>query len=258
MRPASGVKGAALMASRRCAITSAERPWGSRKKVSGSSGARVAPLCGWASCASHQTGACLGPATSGAPGGKSFSGCARSRWVSRPVSPPTRRRCATRGARARLVGRCGVRGCSRSRWGPSHARWSAASVGASLAAGGKRFARARPGQGLDGQEDEEVVLAPGKDPGPLVACEADGERFPGAPLAPGTPPCLKGFWRVLADDVCSCGGARCLSAHLRCGIRPVEAATGRPYFGRFWLHECSPKVWYRGGQGQASWCAAQA
>ena len=133
----------------------------------------------------------------------------------------------------------------RHRWGASLA-WLEVTLG-----------RERPGQGLDGQEDEEVVLAPGKDPGPLVACEAD-ERFPGAPLAPGTPPCLKGFWRVLADDVCSCGGARCLSAHLRCGIRPVEAATGRPYFGRFWLHECSPKVWYRGGQGQASWCAAQA
>ena len=111
---------------------------------------------------------------------------------------------------------------------------------------------------MDGKEDEEVVCAQGKDKGTLGECEADGDRCPCEPLAQGTHPCLKGFWRVLADAVCSCGGARGLSAPIRCGLRPVEADKGRTDFVRFWLHECAPTVWYSGVQGHARWCSAQA
>lgn len=111
------------------------------------------------------------------------------------------------------------------------------------AARGKRFAVAREGQWIDGKEDEEVVFAQGTDDGPLVEFEADGDWFACEPLAQGTHPCLNGFWRVLEDEVLSCCGARRLSAHIMCGISPVEADKGRKFFVRFLLHECSPSVW---------------
>jgi hypothetical protein len=111
------------------------------------------------------------------------------------------------------------------------------------AAGGKRFAVAREGQWIDGQEDEDVVCAQGTDDGPLVECEADGEWLAGEPLAHGSHPGLHGCWRVLEDAVLSCCGARRLSAHSMCGISPVEADKGRTCLVRFWLHEGSPRVW---------------
>src|SRR5512132_2477099 len=120
------------------------------------------------------------------------------------------------------------------------------------AAGGKRVAVARAGQWIDGKEDEEVVCAQGTDDGPRVAFEAEGDWFACEPLAQGTHPGLKGCWRVLADEVLSCCGARRLSAHIMCGISPVEADKGRKCFVRFLLHECSPRVWYSGVQGHAS------
>jgi hypothetical protein len=35
------------------------------------------------------------------------------------------------------------------------------------------------------------------------------------------------------------------------GIRPVEANKGRKCFEGWWLHGCSPRMWYSGAKGQA-------
>ena len=66
------------------------------------------------------------------------------------------------------------------------------------AAGGKSVAGSREGQGMDGQEDEAGVLAPGKAAGPLVACEAEGAGCACELLAqrnPAMPPWLLGWAR---------------------------------------------------------------
>ena len=78
------------------------------------------------------------------------------------------------------------------------------------ATGGKRFAVPCEGQGVDGQEHQEVVCAQGKDDGAFVAFEADGDRFPLEALLQGTPPRLNGFWCVVETVVLSLRGARSL------------------------------------------------
>ena len=172
MMPASVVKGvAALLASLRGARTSAERTWGARKQVS-----RVEPR---ARCTALRVGQRLSTSPNrsvswscnhGRACGKEFFRGLVSRWVLRTVSPTTRRRCATRGARARLVGLCGVRGCSLSRCVHSQARWRAASVGAALAWLGVNAARERARvRGWTGKRTRKSSVRKAKTMGPLVS-----------------------------------------------------------------------------------------
>jgi hypothetical protein len=90
---------------------------------------------------------------------------------------------------------------------------------------------------MDGQEHQTVIRAQGGDHGTFVAFEADGDRLACEPLAQGTSPRLNGCWCVCEAAVLSWCGARCLSAHLMFGIRPVEADKNSACFVRFVLHE---------------------
>ena len=90
---------------------------------------------------------------------------------------------------------------------------------------------------MEGKEPQKVIRAQGGDQGTCGACEADGDRCACAPLAQGTAPRRNGFWGVCEAAVRSLCGARCLSAPIRCGIRPVEADKSSPGFVRFFLHE---------------------
>ena len=205
------------MASRRCAITSAARTWCSRQQVS-----RVERR---ASCAALQGGPAAENVTK--QDGvlvlkpverlreRVFQGARESVGAPHGVAAPhgdgVRRVVPERawGGAAAVRGGNGRGGCAAMRAG------SAASVGSSLrAAGGKRFAVPRAGQGIDGQEDEEVRLVrKAKTMGPLLRARPMAIGLPCAPLAPGTPPRLKGFWRVLEDVVLSLRSPPPVSPH---------------------------------------------
>jgi hypothetical protein len=95
-------------------------------------------------------------------------------------------------------------------------------------AGGEGRAIPRQHEGSAGQEPQEVVLAPRRDEGTVVACTTAGQRLSRKPRAPGAHPRREGVWRVCQDVALACRGARRLPADLGCGLSPVEADERRP------------------------------
>ena len=96
---------------------------------------------------------------------------------------------------------------------------------------GAGVARARQRQRREGQEDQQVIRAPGGAQGPLGACEADSHGGASAPCASRADPRREGPGRVRAREALACCGARSLETPLRCGIRPVKAHKGAPCVG---------------------------
>jgi hypothetical protein len=72
-------------------------------------------------------------------------------------------------------------------------------------AGGEGLAIPRQGEGIAGKEHEEVLLAPRRDEGALVECEAESHRFPFEPLAQGAHPRVDGVWLMCKDAACTFG-----------------------------------------------------
>ena len=107
-------------------------------------------------------------------------------------------------------------------------------------AGGEGRALLRQGEGMDGKAPEAGILAQRRDEGALVACEAEGNRWSVAPLAPGARPRVDGVWRVCKDAAFAFLSARCLQAEIVCGIGPVEADEGRTLLRRETRHVSPP------------------
>jgi len=94
-------------------------------------------------------------------------------------------------------------------------------------AGRAGFPVPREGEGVDGKEDEEVILTHRRDDGTLVELETDGNGLPLEPRAPGAHPRLDGVWLVFEDAERTFLGASCLQADFVFGISPVNADEGR-------------------------------
>jgi hypothetical protein len=82
-------------------------------------------------------------------------------------------------ARARIVGLCGLRGCSVSRCVSSSSRWRAASVGSSLARLGVQASRDRASvRGLSGKRTSKSSLRKAETRGPLVSSRPMATGWP--------------------------------------------------------------------------------
>jgi len=207
-RPASVGQGmAALMAWRRWVITSAARPWGACKQGSrrerrargtacrGGQGRRTSPKMRAALSCHH-----------GRAWGKEFCRVLVRRWGLGTGSPTPRRRWSTRCARARRVGRGGVRGGSVSRWVRSHASCRAASVGSSWARLGGNASRYRArGRGWTGKSPKRAYVRKAKPLGPLWRARPRAIGWPSHRVcrAPPRPP-----WLLAGGQGCRARGAR--------------------------------------------------
>src|SRR2546425_1670783 len=94
-------------------------------------------------------------------------------------------------------------------------------------AGRKGFTIPRQRQGIDREEDEEVVLAQGGDQRPFVKFKADSKRLAMEPCAQRGDPRVNGLGRVLELKALPFGGARSLEAPIMFGISPVDPDKSR-------------------------------
>ena len=117
---------------------------------------------------------------------------------------------------------------------------------------GEGVALPRQRQGMDREEDEQVILAQGGDQGACGACETEGHGLTVEPRAPRGDPCVDGRGGVLELEAFPLCGASRLEAPVMCGIRPVDPNKGRKGFVCYRRHTVSPSVCESGDKGQAS------
>ena len=91
------------------------------------------------------------------------------------------------------------------------------------AAGGESLAVLCEGEGLDGEQDKERVLAQRGNKGPLIELQAYGDGVTAEALAQGTAPGIDGFRGMVEATGLACGGASGLETESRFGIGPVDA-----------------------------------
>ena len=94
-------------------------------------------------------------------------------------------------------------------------------------AGRKGVTIPRQRQRIEGEEDEKVIRAQGRDQGPFGACEADGNGVTAAPRAQRGAPRLNGLGRMSELKALTFCGASSLETHIMFGIRPVDPNKGR-------------------------------
>ena len=75
---------------------------------------------------------------------------------------------------------------------------------------GEGFAVPSQGEGMDGEKDQKVIMAQGRDKRAFVECKADGNGLPVEPRAQRADPRVDGLWRVLEDKASSFAGASSL------------------------------------------------
>ena len=81
--------------------------------------------------------------------------------------------------------------------------------------------------GIEGEEDQKVILAEGGAQGALGECETDGHGVAVEPRAPCRAPRVDGLRGVLELEAGTCCGASGLEADIMCGVRPVKPNKGR-------------------------------
>jgi hypothetical protein len=99
------------------------------------------------------------------------------------------------------------------------------------AAQGEGFALPRQCQRIAGQEEQQVILAPGRDAGAFLEVEAASNGLAVEPRAERVTPRRNGLGRVLEREALALCGARSWEPPILGGIRPVAAHTGRTGFG---------------------------
>ena len=109
-------------------------------------------------------------------------------------------------------------------------------------AGRAGFAIPRPPQGIDGEEDQKVILAPGRDQRAFVEFETHGHGWASEPRAPCGAPRVNGRGGVLELEVCTFCGVSRLEADIMLGVSPVNTNKGRKGFGGCMCHALSPRV----------------
>ena len=109
-------------------------------------------------------------------------------------------------------------------------------------AGRKGFALPRQRQRLDREEDEKVILAPGRDQGAFGECEAEGTGLTAESRAEWGDPRVEGLRGVLALQALPFGSARHLETNIMFGICPVDPNTGCKGVGSRLCHTSSPRV----------------
>jgi hypothetical protein len=164
----------------------------------------------------------------GRPGRKSWFRARGRRGVRRPWSPTRRRRGATPGSRARIVGLWGGEGGEGvARRAPALPRAFGVRRVVLGLAGREGVPVPREGEGDDGPADEAGLRAQRGDEGARGALATEGQGWPLEPRAPGAHPRIEGVGLVVGDAERMCLGASGLHAALVCGLRPVEADEGR-------------------------------
>ena len=109
-------------------------------------------------------------------------------------------------------------------------------------AGREGFAIPRQGQGIEREEDQKVIRAPGGDQGALGAFETDGHGLAVAPRAQRGDPRVDGLRGVLELEACTFCGARRLEAHILLSSSPVNTNKGSTYFVCSMGQAASPRV----------------
>jgi hypothetical protein len=144
------------------------------------------------------------------------------------LSPPTRRRCATRWVSARLVELCGVRGGQRVAMGQQPCELECGLGGVVLGpAGGEGGAVARQRQRLDEAEDKQVIRVQGGDRRPFIKFEADRHGLAVEPHAQRSALRVNGLGCVLELQALTFCGASRLEAPIMFGISPVDPNNSR-------------------------------
>src|SRR5215813_1082307 len=108
--------------------------------------------------------------------------------------------------------------------------------------GREGFAGARQRQGVEGEEDQKVILAQGEDQGTFGAFEADRHGVAVEPRAPCGAPRVDGLGWGLERKARTFCGARSLEAHIVCGLRPVDTYKGSKCVRCALRHVSSPSV----------------
>jgi len=125
-------------------------------------------------------------------------------------------------------------------------------------AGRKRCAVLDHGERMDGQEHEDISVAPCRHAGPFLAFQAHRDRVSVAARAQGLDPRGDGFRagrEAQERTPCSPSG---VSAAIVCGIRPIEADKRSQCFLGSTCHGCPPGGCESGTKGQAGVRAAKA
>ena len=97
-------------------------------------------------------------------------------------------------------------------------------------AGREGFAILRQRQGIDREEGQKVIRAPGGDQGAFVEFETDGYGLAGAPRAQRGDPHVDGLGGVLELKALTFCGASSLKTNIMFGIRPVDPNKGSKCF----------------------------
>ena len=108
--------------------------------------------------------------------------------------------------------------------------------------GREGFAVARQRQGVEGEEDQKIILAQGEDQGTFGEFEADRHGLAVELHAQCGDPRVDGLGRVLELKAFTFCGARSLEAHIVFGIRPVDTHKGRKCVRCALRHVSSPRV----------------
>ena len=109
-------------------------------------------------------------------------------------------------------------------------------------AGREGVAIPRQHQGMDGEEDQKVILAQGRDQRAFVECESNGHGVAVEPRAQGGDPRVDGLGGVLELAIFTFCRVRCLEADIMLGISPVNTNNGSKGFGCCMCHALSPRV----------------
>ncbi len=111
---------------------------------------------------------------------------------------------------------------------------------------------ARQRQGIEGEEDQKVIRAPGEDQGTFVKFAADRHGVAVEPRAQGGDPRVDGLGRVLELQARPLCGARSLEAPIVLGIRPIDTHKGSTCVRGARRHVSSPSVGESGTKGHGS------
>jgi hypothetical protein len=91
------------------------------------------------------------------------------------------------------------------------------------AAGGESLAVPCEGEGIDGEQDEELVFAQRGNHGPLIELQAYGDGVTAEALAQGSDPGIDCFRGMVEATGLACGGVSGLETESMFGIGPVDA-----------------------------------
>jgi hypothetical protein len=108
---------------------------------------------------------------------------------------------------------------------------------------GTRFAVLGHGEGIDGKEHEELILAQRRHDGPFLAFQAHGKRRTVEPRTQALDPRVDHLRSVVEAQQLPVRRAAGLSTDIVFGIRPVEADTRRKCLCRYALHVSPRRVW---------------